>query len=294
MKLRHIEIFHAIRTTGSVSRAAKLLNISQSAVSKTLGHAELQLEFKLFERVKGRLKLTPEAQSLAPEIEKMMHQLDHIRALAANIHHHPAGALKLGCLPSLGLHLVPQAISSIRQRYPDINIEITTGHEMELVRKLRSREINIALTFTPDDYPDCVHSTIAKINMVLAGPQHKKQNNPRAIDFRKMITYSPGDPVTRIIESLAIPQQFTDQVKVETYYVAAALAEFEDRLAIVDEFTARFVLKDKSRYRHLEPAVTLDLVVIYREQGPPSTLEKQFISGVRRIIRHEQSGKGES
>lgn len=287
MKLRHIEIFHAIRTTGSVSGAAKLLNISQSAVSKTLGHAELQLGFKLFERVKGRLKLTPEAQSLAPEIEKMMHLLDHIRSLAANIHHHPAGALKLGCLPSLGLHLIPQAVSIIRERYPDINIEITTGHELELIRKLRSREINIAFTFKPDEYPDCSNATIAKVNMVPAGPKHPQQEEPRQIDFNNLITYSAGDPVTKIIESMAIPQQFTNQVRVETYYVAAAIAEYENRLAIVDEFTARFVLKDKSRYLYFEPPITLDLVAIYREQGPPSTLEKQFIGGVRRLVRKE-------
>jgi len=289
VKIRHIEIFHAIRTTGSVSRAARLLNISQSAVSKTLGHAELQLGFKLFERVKGRLKLTPEAQSLAPEIEKMMNQLEHIRSLASNIHQHPAGSLKLGCLPSLGLHLMPQAVSLIRQRYPDINIEITTGHESELIRKLRSREINIAFTFKPDEYPDCSSSTIAKVNMVLAGPRHGQVNDPRQVDFRKLITYSMGDPVTRIIESMAIPYQFTNQVKVETYYVAAAIAEYEDRLAIVDEFTAKFVLRDKSRYIHFDPPITLDLVAIYREQGPPSTLEKQFIGGVRRLVRQEQA-----
>jgi len=285
VKLRHIEIFHAIRTTGSVSRAARLLNISQSAVSKTLGHAELQLGFKLFERVKGRLKLTPEAQSLAPEIEKMVHQLDHIRSLAANIHQHPAGSLKLGCLPSLGLHLIPQAVSLIRQRYPDINIEITTGHETELVRKLRSREINIAFTFKPDDYPDCSNVSIAKVNMVLAGPQRERATDTHEIDFRKLITYSAGDPVTRIIESMAVPHQFTNQVKVETYYVAAALAEYEDRLAIVDEFTARFVLQDKTRYVYFDPPITLDLVAIYREQGPASTLERQFIGGVRRLVR---------
>jgi hypothetical protein len=88
---------------------------------------------------------------------------------------------------------------------------------------------------------------------------------------------------------MAIPYQFTNQVKVETYYVAAAIAEYEDRLAIVDEFTAKFVLRDKSRYIHFDPPITLDLVAIYREQGPPSTLEKQFIGGVRRLVRQEQA-----
>ena len=48
MRLRHIEIFQAIRQTGSVSAAAQLLHVSQPAVSKVLQHAELQLGFPLF------------------------------------------------------------------------------------------------------------------------------------------------------------------------------------------------------------------------------------------------------
>ena len=46
MRLRHIEIFQAIRQTGSVSAAAQLLHVSQPAVSKVLQHAELQLGFQ--------------------------------------------------------------------------------------------------------------------------------------------------------------------------------------------------------------------------------------------------------
>ena len=42
MRLRHIEVFQAIRQTGSVSAAAQLLHVSQPAVSKVLQHAELQ------------------------------------------------------------------------------------------------------------------------------------------------------------------------------------------------------------------------------------------------------------
>ncbi|MDT9646790.1 LysR family transcriptional regulator, partial [Pseudomonas sp. JV245A] len=53
MRLRHIEIFQAIRQTGSISGAAQLLHVSQPAVTKVLQHAELQLGFPLFLRVRG-------------------------------------------------------------------------------------------------------------------------------------------------------------------------------------------------------------------------------------------------
>ena len=56
MRLRHIEIFQAIRQTGSISGAAQLLHVSQPAVTKVLQHAELQLGFPLFLRVRGKLQ----------------------------------------------------------------------------------------------------------------------------------------------------------------------------------------------------------------------------------------------
>ena len=68
MRLRHIEVFNAVMQTGSVSAAARLINITQPAVSRTLQHAELQLGFALFQRARGRLTPTNEALALFPHI----------------------------------------------------------------------------------------------------------------------------------------------------------------------------------------------------------------------------------
>ncbi len=68
MNLRHLEVFYAVMSAGSVSEAARRLNVSQPAVSNMLKHAESTLGVApLFERVGGRLKPTPEAQALLPE-----------------------------------------------------------------------------------------------------------------------------------------------------------------------------------------------------------------------------------
>ena len=55
MNLRHIEVFHAVYVNGSVSAAARMLNVSQPSVSKVLRHAESLLGFELFQRAAGRL-----------------------------------------------------------------------------------------------------------------------------------------------------------------------------------------------------------------------------------------------
>ena len=55
MRLRQIEVFHAIYSSGSMTNAAVLLNVSQPSISKVLAHAEQQLGYLLFERIKGKL-----------------------------------------------------------------------------------------------------------------------------------------------------------------------------------------------------------------------------------------------
>ena len=68
MRLQHIEIFHAVYTCGSITAAAKMLNVSQPSVSKVLAHAEQQLGFALFDRLKGKLIPTQETERLITHV----------------------------------------------------------------------------------------------------------------------------------------------------------------------------------------------------------------------------------
>ncbi|KHL71939.1 LysR family transcriptional regulator, partial [Pseudomonas putida] len=54
-KLRHMEVFRAVMLTGSISAAAKMLYVSQPAVSKLIGYIEGRLAYRLFERINNRL-----------------------------------------------------------------------------------------------------------------------------------------------------------------------------------------------------------------------------------------------
>ena len=103
MRLRHIEIFQAIRQTGSISGAAQLLHVSQPAVTKVLQHAELQLGFPLFLRVRGKLQPTPEALELEREVDKVSESLQGVRRLAQNLRRAPGHSLRIGATPALSL-----------------------------------------------------------------------------------------------------------------------------------------------------------------------------------------------
>ena len=83
MRLKHIEVFNAIMLTGTASAAARLLHVTQPAVTQALQHAELQLGYALFTRQRNRLVPTHEGQALYPEVQRLMSQLESVRRIAA-------------------------------------------------------------------------------------------------------------------------------------------------------------------------------------------------------------------
>ena len=74
--LRHFDVVRSVMEAGSVTEAARLLRVSQPAVSKTLAQVEDRLGFRLFTRDRGRLIATAEARALLPEIEKAFLAVD--------------------------------------------------------------------------------------------------------------------------------------------------------------------------------------------------------------------------
>ncbi|MFM8768811.1 MAG: LysR family transcriptional regulator, partial [Rubrivivax sp.] len=114
MRLRHIEVFHAVMQAGTISGAAQVLHISQPAVTKVLQHCELQLGLQLFERIRGKLYPRPEAHRLFAETEKLTRDLAGIRRLAATLKSRSVETVRLVATPSLALSLLPPALACQR------------------------------------------------------------------------------------------------------------------------------------------------------------------------------------
>src|SRR3546814_18919394 len=128
MNLRHIEIFHAVYTNGSVSAAARALNISQPSVSKTLRHAESILCFPLFERSAGRLVATDDAHALLAEVSEIQDSVHALREGERNLRRGSGMKLRNSELPSLSLGLLPQPVPPLLASHPPHRLTPTTPH----------------------------------------------------------------------------------------------------------------------------------------------------------------------
>ena len=124
LNYRQTEMLWAIVMAGSISGAARLLNISQPAVSRMLAQTEKSLGLTLFERVRGRLRPTPQVHSLFEEIEKTQRMMQRVNDLADALSEHGTGVLRLASIPSLAQFLVPRAVARFQQRHPELLLRL--------------------------------------------------------------------------------------------------------------------------------------------------------------------------
>lgn len=281
MRLRHVEVFHAIKRSGSISRAAELLCISQPAVSQALKHAELQLGFKLFRLERGRLQPTPEAEMLAGAVEKVFQDLDAVQQVALNLRRGATGQMRIGCLPALGLNLLPLAVASYRKRYPGTTIEIGTRHSADLHRALLMREFDLGVGFETADR-EHAPAGLKAVTLGFCDLVYIDRADPRGaergrrtirlkdIELERFMGVSTEPSSTALAAAFA--QQgvhFAPVVQIQTSYVAKALVVVGAGCAIVDEFTARAGGGSDIAIRKLDPPIRLR-VNVYRSSFHPT------------------------
>lgn len=101
MRLCQIEVFRVTMLVGIVSEAARMLNVSQPAVTRALQYIELQFGFHPFDRTKGCLQPTVEASELFSEIKRLYQEVGRVRHVSANPRHKGAGCLHVAVTSSL-------------------------------------------------------------------------------------------------------------------------------------------------------------------------------------------------
>ena len=283
MRLRHIEIFQAIRQTGSISAAAQLLHVSQPAVSKVLQHAELQLGFPLFLRVRGKLQPTPEALLLEREVEKVSESLQGVQRLAESLRRSPGHRLRIGSTPALALSLLPPVISEWTRRYPDISCELASAHSRELVQNLLMRELDVALTFKLPDHPGLQARALAHGVLVALAPRGYWPDESEGVALAlheladaPLIGLSNADPLFARLDSYlkTIEPPPRISIAVQTYSLARAMVESGAGLAVIDPFTALGASPASTLIRPLSPALPITLYAVTRaDEAPAHTLE---------------------
>jgi DNA-binding transcriptional LysR family regulator len=284
MNLRQLEVFQAVMHGGSTKNAARLLRISQPAVSNMVRQFEDQLELRLFERISGRLRPTSEAEILSRKLEHVFSSVDAVHELVNDLRDSQVGTLKILASPSLGQSVLPKAIATFVHDRPEVKIGFDTPPHETIISHLDSHQADFGLTITPVDHPAIECEALRTGRLVAAIPKGHplaKKKVLRARDLRPhtLISYSRISPIGLIVDDAFRESGETQQMSVEVRFcfTACTLANAGVGVAVVDEFTVGLNTFENLEIRPFKTDQRVTVSLSHSRNRPLSRLAGIFI-----------------
>lgn len=149
LDVRHLRLISELHSTGSATRAADRLGITQSAVSHQLRELETRLETPVCIRAGKRLVLTPAGQRLLQAARAVLSELDVATRDIARLHDGHAGTLRICAQCHTGYHWLPPLLRAFRGRHPAVDIDVAVQHTDHPVDALLDGVLDLALLIDP-------------------------------------------------------------------------------------------------------------------------------------------------
>jgi LysR family transcriptional regulator, benzoate and cis,cis-muconate-responsive activator of ben and cat genes len=144
MELRQLRYFVAVAEEGNISRAAKRIFLTQSALSRQIKALEEEIGQCLLERQAHSIRVTPVGQALLDEAQELLQQadqmLERVRSAGRGVR------LRVGYAPSLAAGILPSAVATFSQAHPHARVELLDLATNEMLAGLGSDKIDVAVT----------------------------------------------------------------------------------------------------------------------------------------------------
>jgi DNA-binding transcriptional LysR family regulator len=191
-----LKIFHAVTQAGSFTKAADILNLSQSAISRQIQSLEHELKTHLFERHARGLSLTDNGEILFKTANEVISKIKDVESNLIDKKDKPSGKIVETTVVGFGGIWLTPRIQEFMEKNPDIEVElIVTDQELDL----STREADVAIWMRQPKQLNYIQKKIIDINYHIYGSSKylEKYGVPRSVkdlDKHKLITYGRGTP----------------------------------------------------------------------------------------------------
>jgi DNA-binding transcriptional LysR family regulator len=149
INLRQIEVFYAVMRAGSVTEAARILNVTQPAVSVALKQLESRLKMTLFDRSGGRLQPTPEAKALLPDVAEIFGRLGAVERFSQDLAGGARGVLSIAATPPLCDGFVAKAVATFVAKRPGVKVNLQALASPIILDRVINREVDMGVVYEP-------------------------------------------------------------------------------------------------------------------------------------------------
>lgn len=273
-KLRHMEVFRAVMLTGSISAAAKMLYVSQPAVSKLIGYIEGRLNYRLFERINNRLVPTAEAQVLYREVERVYQAALQVNECAHSLAAGTHRTLRIACSASLSTVVIPAALAQLKREAPSLQIEWQTSLMHAMPNQILSKTVDLSIAALPVIHDHLYSQAFMRGRMVVVMPAgHALAQQPslalQQLQGHALLLFRPDMPFGQLLAGHIQRRglQLDSLLSFTNANEAVALVKQGMGISVIDEFVAQ------DSGLHVVPLadeIHFDISFVYSRFEPPS------------------------
>ena len=147
---RQLNAFATLAKTGSFTKAAKELYLSQSAVSHSMKALEQDVGCRLLDRVGKTVLLTQAGEQLLQHAEKILREMVSARQALHHLSKWGQGRLRIGASATACQHILPAVLGEFKKKYPDCALTIEPNDTADNVELLRGNKIDLAIGLEPN------------------------------------------------------------------------------------------------------------------------------------------------
>ena len=288
MNLRQIEIFNAVYACGSISEAASMLNIAQPTASKILKHAEDQLGFLLFRRVRGRLVATSEANILYKETEAIYKKITRLKHTAESLKNPEEGKIRLVSVAALSIEVLPRLIQQYRSDNPSAQFIYQTEHFSSMMKTLFDHDKELGFALNPHKMDGVNEIKIGEGELVCIYGNGEFDDVKGRIKLEDLnshdyVSIEDSGPLSELLD-LRLQEKgisYQSSIITQTYFVARNMVALGSGVAIVDDFTAKSNMPENVNYKGFNPPIKYEVKVLHLADRNLSPAAQKFIKFIK-------------
>ncbi len=185
MTLLSYEIFYAVAQEKSFQKAAKLLNMTPSAISHAISTMEKELGFSLFIRNKNGTVLTSNGEAVYPHILDVLNSNEYLLQSVAQLKGLKSGTIKVGCFNSVCTAWMPAIMTAFRKEYPEITVKVYQGTYADVEEWLKNGIIDVGF-LSESCTKDFFYTPLYKDQLLCLTPKNFPVANPDYISVDEL------------------------------------------------------------------------------------------------------------
>lgn len=191
MKLNQLRYFLSVAQTGTITRSAEALNVTQPAITRGIKQLEEELGIPLFERRPRSMQLTRFGVSYRRHVQAIFSRLENAEEELRHLAENRVDDIVIGAGPTWLMGSLPAIVTEVAGQFPQVGIRVMGSYDRQLLASLRRGEVQFVLSEISDndEYNDLIQEPLIHCRYVVACRRDHPLTREKAVPLTRLLEY---------------------------------------------------------------------------------------------------------